>query len=128
MLSEISDNKIRQNLNFQIFFFFFLEKSKNAEYLTIYTITETKGKFKVLPCKLDEFWPENTQVRINNKSDKSQTPLNEEMIRNQISAVENSRRKWHNTEHFAYFCRYGPPMTNVRIRKVSEIKKMLQKA
>lgn len=88
--------------------------------MTIYTITECKGKFKVLPCKLVEFWPEGTCVKINNKCDKTETPLPEETIRNQILAAENSKRKWHNTEHFAYYCRYGPVVNNVRMRKVSK--------
>ncbi|XP_044269535.1 uncharacterized protein LOC123014462 [Tribolium madens] len=96
------------------------EKSKNPEYLTIYTITENKGKFKVLPCKLVEFWPEGTCVKINNKCDKTETPLPEDTVRNQILAAENSKRKWHNTEHFAYYCRYGPVATNVRMRKITD--------
>ncbi|CAH1367579.1 unnamed protein product [Tenebrio molitor] len=95
------------------------EKSKNPEYVTIYTVTESKGKFKVLPCKLVEFWPDGTCVRINNKCDKTETPLGEDVVRNQIVAAEGSKRKWHNTEHFAYYCRYGPVATNVRMRKVS---------
>ncbi|RZC05016.1 uncharacterized protein BDFB_008013, partial [Asbolus verrucosus] len=96
------------------------EKSKNPEYLTVYTVTENKGKFKVLPLKLVEFWADDTQLRINNKSDKTETPLTEDVVRNQILAAEGSKRKWHNTEHFAYYCRYGPVATNVRMRKTEQ--------
>lgn len=93
------------------------EKSKNPNYLTIYTIQETKGKFKVVACKLSEFWPEKTKVRINNKCDRTETPLAEDVIKNQIDVAE-TKKKWHNSEHFAYFCRYGP-VEILRMRKVS---------
>lgn len=80
---------------------------------------ENKGKSKVVRMPLLEFWPEEYSLRINNKSDKTEKPLLELQIRNQIQCAEYGRRKWHNKEHFTYFCRYGPVDPNARTRKVS---------
>lgn len=95
------------------------EKSKNADNLDVYTLDTVKGKLKVVRLPLLDFWPQEQSLRINNKSDKTETPLLETQIRNQIECAEFGRRKWHNDEHFAYYCRYGPAETNIRTRKVS---------
>ncbi|CAH0548040.1 unnamed protein product [Brassicogethes aeneus] len=90
------------------------EKSKNPEHIKIVTLLDVKGKPKVSEQNLEDFWPEETNLRINNKNDKTESPLTEECIRNQVSFALTVSRKWHNSEHLAYFCRYGP----VETRKV----------
>lgn len=94
------------------------EKSKDPHYLTIYTLDATL-KHKVSALNLTEFWTKDTQIRINNKNDKDVAPNAEDLIRKQIKVAENSKRKFHNTEHFTYYCRYekGPVQ---RTKKLSE--------
>ncbi|XP_049819957.1 uncharacterized protein LOC109607967 isoform X4 [Aethina tumida] len=94
------------------------EKSKNPDHIQIYTVQDVKGKQKVVASTLHEFWPPDTKIRINNKTDKSESPLNEDTIRNQIIYGLNAKRKWHNSEHFTYFCRYGP----IESRKIMDFK------
>lgn len=74
---------------------------------------------RVVDCKLLDFWPDGTKLRINNHSDRDNTPHNEEIIRDQIAYAQNNKQKWHNSHHFSYWCRYGPPQVNYRIKQVS---------
>ncbi|KAL3275443.1 hypothetical protein HHI36_020204, partial [Cryptolaemus montrouzieri] len=90
-------------------------KSKDPYYITIYTLVGTRDKLKVHAFNLSEFWTEGSEIRINNKNDKTDAPNNEEAIRRQIKYAE--KRKFHNSEHFAYFCRYEKPETP-RAKKV----------
>lgn len=75
---------------------------------------------RVYSCKLLEFWPQGTKLRINNYADKEKEtpPHKEEIIRDQIAYAENNKQQWHNTRHFTYWCRYGSPQVNYRIKQV----------
>lgn len=66
-----------------------------------------------------EFWSKDTKIRINNQNDKKSVPHSEEVIRDQIAYAQANKTKWHNTEHFTYWCRYGPPHINYRSKLVS---------
>lgn len=95
-----------KTINLQII----LEKSKNKDYLSVYTIVLEKEKYKVKLVSLAEFWTENTNIRINNHDDKNNTPNYETEIQKQIhSAMKNKHLNWHNTQHFAHWCRYTKP-------------------
>lgn len=99
------------------------EKSKNPEYLKIYTLEDNgKSRPKVLNYSLMEFWPKEggPKIRINNKCDRTDTPLTERVIRQQILFALNARRKWHNSEHFTYFCRYGPVEHSYGAKKITD--------
>ncbi|XP_022920916.1 uncharacterized protein [Onthophagus taurus] len=87
------------------------EKSKQPEHIHIYSLREHRGTLKMHHFTVEEFWPEGTLLKINNFSDKSETPHSEDVIKKQITSAEKTKMKWHNTEHFAYFCRYGQPET-----------------
>lgn len=51
--------------------------------------------------------------------DKDKSPNNEDDIRKQIEyALKNKSHKWHNNQHFPYFCRYEKPMHG-RIQQVT---------
>lgn len=73
---------------------------------------------KIIGCKLLEFWTQETKLRINNKCDKENTPHGEELIRDQIAYAKENKQKWHNSQHFTYWCRYGPPQLNYRTKQV----------
>lgn len=94
------------------------EKSKCPEHLSICTLQECKSNFKVATIPLLEFWETNTRIRINNQQDKSNVPHKDEIIRDQIAYALANKSKWHNTEHFTYWCRYGPAHINYRSKHV----------
>lgn len=95
------------------------EKSKDPEQIQICYLQETKKKRpKVILTKLMDFWEQGSLLRINNQWDRDETPHGEETVRDQIAYAENNRQNWHNSQHFAYWCRYGPPQINYRVKQV----------
>lgn len=68
-----------------------------------------------------EFWTTDTKIRINNQHDKNNVPHKDEIIRDQVAYAQSNKTKWHNTEHFTYWCRYGPAHINYRLKHVSLI-------
>ena len=94
------------------------EKSKNPEYITVCTVILHKDNYKFHKCDLLTFWEEGSSLKINNQSDQTNNPNNEDMIRNQVNYAENHKRKWENSEHFTYWCRYGEPSKTSRPRLV----------
>lgn len=78
-----------------------------------------KGLYKVQSCNLLNFWVKGAQIRINNQSDQITNPNNEEIIKNQIVYAQNNKHKWHNSEHFTYWCRYGTPINYRKKKSVS---------
>jgi len=96
------------------------EKSKNPDYVTIYTVHLHRNNYKVQSCNLLNFWPKGTMIKINNQSDQMNTPNSEEVIRSQVSYAQNNRHKWHNSEHFTYWCRYGTPLKDNRAKLIND--------
>lgn len=69
-----------------------------------------KDKLKVRRLDLKDFWTEDTNVRINNNDDKTNQANYELDIQKQIQhALKNKNMKWHNSQHFAHWCRYTKP-------------------
>lgn len=69
-----------------------------------------KEKYKVKMLGLMEFWTETSNIRINNHDDKNKPANYEQEIHKQIqSAAKNKHMNWHNSQHFAYWCRYTKP-------------------
>ncbi|KAK9722561.1 hypothetical protein QE152_g19599 [Popillia japonica] len=83
------------------------EKSKDPQRISIYSLKDCKNVLKVHKYTMCEFWPINTSIRINNHCDKSETPHPEDIIRKHIAHAEKRKLKWHNSEHFTYWCRYA---------------------
>ncbi|XP_017782579.1 PREDICTED: uncharacterized protein LOC108566944 [Nicrophorus vespilloides] len=98
------------------------EKSKNPDHINIYSLYPHKDNFRVKSFLLFEFWPEGTKLRIFNQSDKTENPHSEDVIKDQISYSEQSKQKWHSSEHFTYWCRYGPVQLNHRVRNMTDAK------
>ncbi|XP_065161921.1 uncharacterized protein l(1)G0469 [Atheta coriaria] len=98
------------------------EKSKNPEQIKIYALHPHKNNFRVGQFDLLTFWPLGTKLRIYNHCDKTETPHSEDVIRNQIDYAEATKQKWHNSEHFTYWCRYGPIQINQRVRNMTDAK------
>lgn len=73
-------------------------------------------------CSLLNFWAKGSSLKINNQSDQTNTPNSEEIIRSQIMYAQNNKHKWHNSEHFTYWCRYGTPIKDHKTKLVSTIK------
>lgn len=88
------------------FLFYFSDKSKDPDYLTVYSLVSNRKKNEIQGLKLMEFWTEGAKLKINNQADQTTTPLAEDEIRSQILYAESSKKKWHNSEHFTYWCRY----------------------
>lgn len=86
---------------------YFSEKSKDPQRISIYSLKDCKNVLKVHKYTMCEFWPINTSIRINNHCDKSETPHPEDIIRKHIAHAEKRKLKWHNSEHFTYWCRYA---------------------
>lgn len=95
------------------------EKSKDQSYIEIFTLKQIGKHIKVVSCELLEFWKNGTKLRINNHSDKETVPHNEEIIRDQLAYAKTNKQKWHNSHHFSYWCRYGPPQVNYRLKQVN---------
>ncbi|XP_018330683.1 uncharacterized protein LOC108740736 [Agrilus planipennis] len=95
------------------------EKSKNPEYVSIYFLVEHKGSYKVTSKSLLNFWQPGSVIKINNYNDKEEKTNCEETIRNKISYAMKNKLKWHNTEHFVYWCRYLQPK-NDRTKPASD--------
>ncbi|KAF5305896.1 hypothetical protein FQR65_LT18647 [Abscondita terminalis] len=96
------------------------EKSKNPEYITVYTVNMHKDNYKMQKCDLLTFWEEGSSLKINNQSDQMHPPHSEDVIRNQIAYAECHKQKWENSEHFTYWCRYGEPSKLSRPRLFSD--------
>lgn len=75
----------------------------------------------MVSCKLLDFWKKETKLKINNYADKENEAHNEEIVRDQIAYAQNNKQKWHNSQHFSYWCRYGPPQVNYRLKQVINI-------
>lgn len=86
--------------------FLLSEKSKDPEYVMIHTMVTNRKKPEIQGLRLMDFWTQGAKLKINNQADQTTTPLTEDEIRNQISYAESSKKKWHNSEHFSYWCRY----------------------
>lgn len=96
-----------------------LEKSKNPDFITIYTVCLDKNYYKVQSCNLLNFWAKDTTLKINNQADQLNIPNSEEVIRKQVLYAQDNKHKWHNSEHFTYWCRYRKPLQENKSKLVS---------
>lgn len=98
-------------------------KSKGAEGIQIVSYRPNEGK--VVQEKLEKFWVPDSRIRINNKSDRTMSYHNEDEIKQQVSYAlrHQKKQKWHNSEHFAHWCRHGKKVGTTKERNVSDMAK-----
>ncbi|XP_066997680.1 phospholipase A and acyltransferase 1 [Anabrus simplex] len=101
-------------------------KSKGPESIVVVSLQPPSGKDKsrkVVKEPLHQFWTSGTRIRINNNSDRDHPYHDEIQIRKQIEhALKHTDRKWHNPEHFVYWCRHGEKVPERR-RQESDVAK-----
>lgn len=93
---------------------------ETIEVANLYPNNEKNNKFIIKKNKLEEFWPPGTRIRINNTSDRHQQYHNGDQIRKQVEHAMKSNQKWHNPQHFAFWCRHGEKVPE-RKRQDSEV-------
>lgn len=64
--------------------FVYAEKTKNAEYIEIYTLNEKSSRKRVYKTSLTSFWKKGTVIRINNVADKQEQPNAEKDMRSKV--------------------------------------------
>uniref|UniRef100_A0A336M2S9 CSON010913 protein n=2 Tax=Culicoides sonorensis TaxID=179676 RepID=A0A336M2S9_CULSO len=98
------------------------DKKPTAADINVYSIKMRDGKpMKVVKMTIVNIWKQGNKIRINNFGDKDSTPHSEKDIRSQILFAAKSRTMtWHNSQHFAHWCRYGSKQQDIRKREMSE--------
>ncbi|GAB0086525.1 uncharacterized protein DMENIID0001_006080 [Sergentomyia squamirostris] len=97
------------------------DKKQKPENIEIYSIKNAERHMQVTKTTLPEIWRESAKLRINNFGDKEKMPHFEKDIRNQVLFAQKARQiLWHNSKHFAYWCRYGDRQQDLRQRQMSE--------
>ncbi|KAL5276728.1 hypothetical protein ACFFRR_002136 [Megaselia abdita] len=82
---------------------------------------QKNGAFKIFKMTLNEIWAKGWVIRINNFNDREKTPHPEKDIKNQIQFARKVKQSlWHNSKHFAFWCRYGSRQQDIRRRQMSE--------
>lgn len=98
------------------------DKKPTATDINIYTVKMRDGKpMKVVKMTLAHIWKQGYKIRINNFGDRESTAHTDKDIRSQILyAVKSRSMTWHNSQHFAHWCRYGSKQQDIRRREMSE--------
>ncbi|XP_021920055.1 uncharacterized protein LOC110830013 [Zootermopsis nevadensis] len=98
-------------------------RNKGADGIQVVSYRPDQGK--VVQEKLEKFWVPDSRIRINNKSDQNMPYHSEEEIRQQVTYAlrHQKKQKWHNSEHFAHWCRHGKKVGNEQERNVSDMAK-----
>jgi len=98
------------------------DKKPKPENIDIYTLKTTADKrCKVTKYTLADIWKQGFIIRINNFGDKEKAPHSEKDIKNQLSFAWKAKQMlWHNSQHFATWCRYGDRQQDIRRRQVVE--------
>lgn len=99
--------------------FYFTDKKPKPESIEIFTIKITERRMKILKMTLPDIWRQGAKLRINNFGDKDKPAHSDKDIRNQVIFAQKAKQMlWHNSKHFAYWCRYGDRQQDVRRRQV----------
>ncbi|XP_037048870.1 uncharacterized protein LOC119083283 [Bradysia coprophila] len=97
------------------------DKKPKPENVDIYTLKTTERRLKLVKITLAQLWEQGYIVRINNFGDKEKPPHCEKDIKSQVSFAQKAKQElWHNSQHFAYWCRYGHRQQDVRKKQMSE--------
>lgn len=96
-----------------------------AENIKIYSVklSDSHKRLKIYNASLDQLWQQGYQIRINNLCDKAKKAHNEKDILAQIKYATKTKMAFHNSQHFAEFCRYGDRPQDNRKRQISECAK-----
>nr|XP_019537766.1 uncharacterized protein LOC109408850 [Aedes albopictus]XP_029712744.1 uncharacterized protein LOC115253989 [Aedes albopictus] len=96
-----------------------------AENIKIYSVklSDSHRRLKIYNSSLDQLWQQGYQIRINNLCDKAKKAHNEKDIMAQIKYATKTKMAFHNSQHFAEFCRYGDRPQDNRKRQISECAK-----
>ncbi|XP_055524352.1 uncharacterized protein LOC129718006 [Wyeomyia smithii] len=96
-----------------------------AENIKIYSVklSDSHKRLKIYNTSLDKLWQQGYQIRINNLCDKTKKAHNEKDILAQIKFANKTKMTFHNSQHFAEFCRYGDRPQDNRKRQISECAK-----
>ncbi|XP_058813184.1 uncharacterized protein LOC131677400 isoform X1 [Topomyia yanbarensis] len=96
-----------------------------AENIKIYSVklSDSHKRLKVYSTSVDQLWKQGYRIRINNLCDKTKKPHNEKDILAQIKYATKTKMAFHNSQHFAEFCRYGDRPQDNRKRQISECAK-----
>ncbi|XP_055712771.1 uncharacterized protein LOC129807498 [Phlebotomus papatasi] len=95
------------------------DKKPKPESIEIFTIKITERRMKILKMTLPDIWRQGAKLRINNFGDKDKPAHSDKDIRNQVIFAQKAKQMlWHNSKHFAYWCRYGDRQQDVRRRQV----------
>lgn len=101
-----------------------------AENIKIYSVklSDSHKRLKIYNTSMDQLWRQGYRIRINNLCDKTKKPHNEKDIVAQIKYATKTKMPFHNSQHFAEFCRYGDRPQDNRKRQVSVLLKRLEEA
>lgn len=101
-----------------------------AANIKIYSVklSDSSKRLKIYNSSLDQLWTQGYRIRINNLCDKAKKPHSEKDILAQIKYATKSKMAFHNSQHFAEFCRYGDRPQDNRKRQVSVLLRRLEKA
>lgn len=101
-----------------------------AANIKIYSVklSDSSKRLKIYNSSLDQLWAQGYRIRINNLCDKAKKPHSEKDILAQIKYASKTKMAFHNSQHFAEFCRYGDRPQDNRKRQVSVLLKRLEKA
>ncbi|XP_055608828.1 uncharacterized protein LOC129756089 isoform X2 [Uranotaenia lowii] len=86
-------------------------------------LSESYKRLKVYSVTLEQLWQQGFHIRINNLCDKSKKAHSEKDILGQIKYATKTKMPFHNSQHFAEFCRYGDRPQDNRKRQISECAK-----
>lgn len=96
-----------------------------AANIKIYSAKLSDGskRLKIYNTSLDQLWALGYRIRINNLCDKAKKAHSAKDILAQIKYASKSKMAFHNSQHFAEFCRYGDRPQDNRKRQISECAK-----
>uniref|UniRef100_A0A8W7PSB4 Uncharacterized protein n=1 Tax=Anopheles coluzzii TaxID=1518534 RepID=A0A8W7PSB4_ANOCL len=102
------------------------ELKPTAEHVKIYSVRmkeNEKKPMKVYCVTLANLWQQGHQLRINNVADRTKKAHPEKDILAQIKYASKCQMPFHNSQHFAEFCRYGDRPQDSRKRQISDCAK-----
>jgi hypothetical protein len=95
------------------------DKKPTANEIYVYTVSKCENRLKVVKFSIADLWNQKYKIRINNMNDKTKHINSEKEIKSQINYAIKHKTVFHNSLHFADFCRYGLQLEQ-RKRQVSE--------
>ncbi|XP_055634829.1 uncharacterized protein LOC129774831 isoform X2 [Toxorhynchites rutilus septentrionalis] len=101
-----------------------------AENIKIFSVklSDSNRRLKIYNTSLDQLWKQGYRIRINNLYDKSKKAHSEKDILAQVKYATKTKMPFHNSQHFAEFCRYGDRPQDNRKRQVSVLLKRFEDA